>query len=223
MTLTLKSLGMMSHPLPPPVLDMLKPLARELDEGLQAESHHVGTAISVHDAFDQAYVDSHLTRALVCAITRSAVFSGLSVTELANGGCEVRNSYQGVERLFRLKKARRDADGLLDVRVSSDSLLTHRVRAATLFDADEIELFDEVVQTEQWVLPYLINPSSRTLIQIYAALPIGTRQEHPPFRLILDNIVQIPHTSLPPKSFPKREDDLDIPGEEEKGGDEATG
>lgn len=219
MTLGLKSFLVMSHPLPQPVLDLLTPLARGLDEGLQAEGHHVDTGIAVHPAFDQSYVDANLTRAMVCSIVRSLDLPGLSVEILPLGGCEVRSFHEGVERLFRLRRARRDADGYLDVRVSSDSILTTKVNPPTLFGPDATELFEPETENEQWVLPYLISGSTRTLIEMSAALPIGTRNEHSPFRLILDQIVRVPHTPVSPPSFPTTEEDLDIPEETEGTGE----
>jgi hypothetical protein len=203
------------------VFKRLKSLACGLEEGLQEESHKVATAMAVHPAFNQGYVDSPLMRALICNIARSVAGRGISIEVLPNGGCEASIIYKGVERLFRLRKATRDADGRLDVRVSSDSLLTHRARAMQLFDDESFEPIEPAEQVEQWVLPYLIDPRTRTLKEVFAALPIDTVNEHAPFRLILQDIVQIPHTTPPPSGFRKDDDDLDLGGEEE--GDEETG
>jgi hypothetical protein len=216
------SLVVMSQCLPEPVVKMLMPIARGIDEGLQAESHNVSTAMAVHAAFDQSYVDTDLTRALVCSLVRTSATPGVLIHDLPNGGCEAQIVYEGVERLFRLKRATRDQDGRLVVKASSDSLLTHRARALKLFD-DDGQPYEPPSRTEQWVLPYLITPATRTLIEISAALPVGIRNEHPPYRLVLDNIVRISHTAPPPPNFPKTEDDLDLDDKPEEGGGEATG
>jgi len=204
----------MSHPLPVAVIDLLAALARQLDEGLQADGHHVGTAMGAHEAFDQRYIDTTLTRALVCSIARSTDLPGLSGAELAIGGCDVKVTHEDTIRLFRLKKATLDAAGNPIVRVNNDSILTRRAKDPTLPIFEDDESLLPTALPEQWVLAYLINPATRTISQIHAGLPVGVRGQHSPFRLILAHVVRIPHAAPPPAAFPKTDDHLLLDAEE---------
>lgn len=212
-TRRLKFLSVTSHlsiALPSPVVDLLTQMAEALDEGLQAEGHNVGTAMTVHSSFDEGYIASPLRRGLVSGIVRGVGIPGLRFRAVGNGGCEVHNVHEDVVRRFRLKSAKRDVDGRIDVRVGTDSILTHRARAATLFDTSEPEQGTMFPADEIWLLPYMVSPVTWTLNEMYVGLPVGTVNEHPPFRLVLDHVVRLHHLTPPPPSFRATSEDLDL-------------
>jgi hypothetical protein len=217
-TLRLKFFAMMSH-LPEPVLASLKSLVLGLDEGLQADSHKVAKAIAVDGAFDHKYIDSGLTRALIYSNVKRVAVSGVEIVPLGNGGCEAAILHDRVERRFRFKKAMYDQRGALSVTVSSDSLLTHIAKQPNLFDTST-----EPAAEERWVLPYLLDPVTRTLREIWAALPTHVLGRNPPYRLAFGPVFRLPLGSPAPRAFPTRDEDLELPDEEEEDrGDEKSG
>jgi hypothetical protein len=215
-TIPLKFFFVMSH-LPDPVMDKLRYVVRELDEGLQAGTHKVSQAIAVDSAFNEGYVDSNLTRALVCSIIRSV--PGVSVEELSNGGCELGISHKGIERRFRLRRAERDSRNFLVVKVSSDSFLAQKVRNPTLFDQEPMEVIET---NELWVLAYLMNRPTRTLLEVFAARPTGLLGDEPPYKLEFGAMVEIPISAPIPPRFRQEDEDLDL-GDETAEGDEENG
>ena len=159
----------MSHALPEPVRDLLTSFVCRLEEGLQADGHKVGLAVANHPAFDARWVESPLVRAVIAATAAPLGGRGLRVEELTNGGVEVYIVHERIERRFRVKRAVRDRDGRLDVRVSSDSLLAVSAqRIATLFDQDEDQDETEPPTIQRWVLAYLLHPGTRTLLEVSA-------------------------------------------------------
>lgn len=212
---------MESH-LPAEVLSKLQAVVAGLDEGLQASSYKIGQAMEVDHAFDRSYVDSPLLRALVCSIASNLNVNGVRVEQFGNGGCEIRIAHGDTDRWFRLKKASRDKYGHLDVRASSDSFLTRRARSNQLSLLDD-DIVRDATTHEQWVLPYLLHPITRTFTEFFAALPVGTVNEHAPFRLILDHVVGLGLPNHTPDRFQGSLDDLDLDlgfdfGEEGEGG-----
>jgi hypothetical protein len=206
-TLALKFLGMMSHPLPDPVLDRVKRFVWGLEEGLQAAAHKVGSAIAEHPAFDARWVESPLIRALISSTAQSLAANGVRVESLANGGAEISITHDGIERRLRLKRADLDSYGRLDVRTSSDGILAATARDPSLFD-DPDEVDPERV--EQWVLAYLLHPGTRTFRSVSAGRVVGFLTTSPPYRLALADLVVIPHIAPPPLGFPSNQDDLDL-------------
>lgn len=208
----------MSHPLSDQVRLDLQGLASAVEETLQAETHTVGSAIAENRAFDKAWIESHLTRAVIAHAARAATGGRLGCEELANGGIEIISVEGNVERRFRLRKADLDRDGQPRIRVNTDSLLNVARPAPTLFD-DPVDVPPE--HMERWVIGYLLNPSTRTFAEVFAARVMGTIGEQPPYRLALADILPLPHTAPLPPEFRPDQDDLDFPDEEEGLGDEA--
>jgi hypothetical protein len=213
--------GMESHPLPAPVIKRITRLVCGLEEGLQAQGHLIDRAISINPAFDQGFVESPLHRALIRSIIQSVAGRGMSVEPLGNGGCELLHVHGGIERLFRVKKAQLDADGRLEVRSSTDSLLTQKAQVMRLFDVDTHEPIEHAGRSEQWILAYLLNPVTRTLKRVIAGRLVDYANDHPPFRLVLGDVEEIPFSAPLPGDFKATDDDLDLPREEEGG--EETG
>lgn len=211
---------MLSHPLPEPVLSLLKRFVSGVEEGLQADAHKVGLAVAEHPGFDTNWVESHLIRAVIASLSRAFGGNDLSMEDLANGGVEVTNVHEGVERRFRLRRAKRDARGTLVVTTSSDSILTLTAQDPTLFD-DEDTLSAPPPDLEQWVIAYLLHPGTLTFAEVSVARVAGVIGDRSPYRLKLADIVRVPHAvPLPPDFTPDR-DDLDLPGEDEDRGQQS--
>ena len=205
---------MMSHELPDPVFSLLQRLISGVEEGLQAEAHKVGSAIAEHPAFDASWVESHLTRAVVSSLAQSRSGKGLRFEGYGNGGAEVVNLHDGIERRFRFRKARRGPRRELVVTVSSDSYLTMKALDPSLFD-DETTRNAPPPTLEQWVIAYVLRPGTLTFDEVSAARAVDIEGNSPPFRLKLANITPIPYDAPPPPDFKPSVDDLDL-GEEDK-------
>ena len=114
----------MSHRLPKPVVTDLHLLATGVEDRLQSDAYRVGVAVGEHPAFNVRWVETDLTRALICNSACMLGVSRFKVHDLGNGGVELRQVVDGVDRRFRLRRAERDAHGLLRVMSNSDSILT---------------------------------------------------------------------------------------------------
>jgi hypothetical protein len=168
------------------------------------------------DAFDEGYIDSCLTRALLSYTAQHSHIRGLDVEKLSNGGIEVTSIFGHVERRFRVRRASVDKYGSLAVYTSSDSLLTRAAnRAPQLWDTPGMI----PMSFERWVLPYLIDMRTRTIEEIWAGRVVGKVNDASPYRLILADLVQIAPSSPTKRGFTKRDEDLDIPEEGEEGGE----
>jgi hypothetical protein len=218
----------MKSPLPDDVHGRLVRFARALEDGLQADAHKVGQAVAVDDSFDHGFVTSPLIRALVLKAARHARIPGLRAIELSNGGCELVIMYDRVEYHFRLRKAKFDRYGLLDVRTSSDSLITRRAAAHRFLD-DDLEIVTEFQDTAAdggavgWILAYVLNPATGTLGNIAAALPVGLLNDHSPYRLQLQHTTWLSFQAPPSGGFRTSSDDLDLGDEDEGQQGEASG
>lgn len=211
----------MSHRLPEPVLGDLHLFAAGVEDRLQADAHKVTVAVGEHPAFNVRWVETDLTRALICDTAGVLGASRFRVEELGNGGVELRHVYGGVERRFRLRRAERNASGFLRVMSNSDSILTGAAREteATLFDT---EIVPPPAIHEQWVLAYRLHPGTRTFVEVTAGRVVGLLTKRPPYRLSLADVAEIPFTIAPPSDFPGKGDDLDL-GDEDERGDEQAG
>ncbi len=190
-----------------------------LDEGLQARVHAIHEARRTDRAFRRPFTASPLLRALLCDLLGDLGSSVVRVDELGNGGCEVVMFDDGVERRFRLKLASRDQYGRLVVTASSDSILTTAPRPPELFDPPE---FNSASTIEQWVLAYRLQSETSTFMEVSAGRVVGTVNDRPPYRLLLDDLVAFAVTPPTPPSFRGSEDDLDLGEEEGLGNEEAS-
>lgn len=197
----------------------LTDFVQHLDDGVAARSHNVERAVAIDDAFDRGWVDTGLTRAVIHRVATSYRARGVRVEDLGNGGAEARIAFGRVDRHFRLRRAKFDADGRLDVRVSGESFLRKRADIQhSLFETDPVIL--GTAEAEQWVLAYTVEPTTRTLLDVFAAYPTGYANAKSPYRLILDHVVRIP-LATPPSTFRGRSDEDLFGGEaEEDGGEE---
>jgi hypothetical protein len=203
----------MSHPLPEQVRLGLQYLFCAVEERLQAETHTVGLAIESNpNAFDNGWVESHLSRAVIAQAAFSVDGGALHRKELPNGGVEITSRDNGIERRFRLRRATKDKYGGLIVRTSSDGILGLAASDPTLFD-DPFAVPPSVV--EQWVIGYVLNRVTHTFAEVSAARVVGKRGQRPPFRLKLADTIRIPHAAPLPPGFKPDQDDLDFPEEDE--------
>lgn len=209
----------MKSPLPTPVFHRLTDFVQQLEDGVAARSHNVERAVSIDDAFDRRWVDTGLTRAVIHHVAMGYRSRGVRVEDLGNGGAEARIAFGRVDRHFRLRRAKFDADGRLDVRVSGESFLRKRADIQhSLFETDPVVL--DTAEAEQWVLAYTIEPTTRTLLDVFAAYPTGYANLKSPYRLILDHVARIP-LATPPTTFRGRSNE-DLFGDDaiEDGGEE---
>jgi len=204
----------MDSPLPGLVQDRLVEFVQGVDEAMQVSAHRVETALAVTPAFDKRDIDSRLVRANLCHAAVGLAGEGLEVVELAMGGCEARIVEDG--RCYRFRWARAKLDprrGSLVVRVNSDSALTHRVKAATLFeDSETIVLADD----EFWLLVYLVHPLTRTFNRVVVGLPVAV-QGRSPHRVVFGTRFDVPLEPHTPPDFGARDDDLDLGDEDDLG------
>lgn len=207
----------MSQPLPDPVLGIVHGLVCRMEEGLQAQSHTVDQAIRKNPSFDANWVESGLMRAVIAGVAYPLGGPDLRIDDLGMGGVEAVSSYEGVERRFRMRKARRNRWGELVVTVSSDSFLTLVAKNPTLFDGEE-QWDAPAPSIQQWVLAYMLQPGTRTFLEVSAGRVVDFLGSRPPYRLVLADQVRIPHSApLPPDFKPATEEDLDLGDEGEEG------
>jgi len=215
----------MSH-LPPATVEVLTAFVQELDGRVQADLHSVDRARRQHEAFRRNYLVMDNLRALVCYHAGQAadVIVGVEVEELGSGGWEAVITADGQRHTFRWKKAELDQYGRLVVTTNSDSFLSKRIvtksQQRSLFDVDEPSVEEPVTDehgNEVWVLAYLINHPLLTFRKILAAWPSGFRNDKAPFKLILEDQLEIDLGSFTPPAFPKSDDDLFADEDDERG------
>ena len=210
----------MSHALPDPVQSHLHELVVGIEDRLQADSHLVSRVTESNKAWDVGWIEGGLIRAVIADSARPLVGRQFELVNLGNGGIEVINVHGGIERRFRFRKARRDALGRLVVTSNTDSIMTRIARDPNLFD--DASNLPDVDHVEQWVIAYRVHPITRTFYEVNAGLVDGFLNRRPPYRLKLINVAAIPHIASLPPDFKPKNDDLDLPGEDE-GRDEQAG
>lgn len=205
----------MSHPLPPATRTAVQTLVCAIEDRLQAKAHTVGSAKATNpEAFDQGWVESSLSRALVIQSALAVTGVGLDCLELPNGGIEAVAIEDGVERSFRFKGSKKiDLFGRPVVMVGSDSLLNRATPNPDLF-GNHLQVPPPI--REAWVLAYRLRPALYTFDHVWAARVTGTRGKKAPLRLQLADVVPIPFDlPLPPEFRRGKDDDLGLPDEDE--------
>ena len=201
--------------LPRKVQTELQRLTSMVDEGLQAEAHTVASAVDLNEAFRRKWVESDLTRAIIVRLACSYSSKTLTCAELPGGGAETTTLDKDVERRFRWRRAVLSQYNRPVVMVNSDSMLNPPRRDADLFG------YEPPPDFEQWVLAYVMDPRTRAFSTVFAGRVVDKVGNKPPYRLVLADVEVIPHAApLPPGFKPQRDDDLDIPGEEEGFGEQ---
>jgi hypothetical protein len=195
--------------LPPITVRQLRAVVSVIDETLQEKGYLLAKVGQVDAAFEQAWIESALRRAMIGAAIDEG---GWTVEAKQLGGREIIVIERRVQRCFRLRSGRRDSSGRLAVVASNDSLLsTSDVGLQpTLFGPRPAE------RSEQWVLAYVINPTTGGLLEAVAARPTGFANGRPG-RLRFDHEFQIQPSEYEPPSFRGLDEDLEIPGERELG------
>jgi len=208
----------MSHPLPPHVLTQVTRLVVGIEEALQADIHNVWKVKVLHPGFKTGWLESALVRALVSSAAQDLTGEDYRIEDMGNGGVELVIVHEGVERRFRIKRARLDCRGQMEVTANSDSLLTKVVAPPSLFD-DETSWNAPLPTQEQWAIACLFDSRTLTFSLVKAGRVVGKRGNKPPFRLNLADLVVIPHAAPMPSDFRPDQEDLDL-GEHEDRGEE---
>jgi hypothetical protein len=106
------------------------------------------------------------------------------------------------------------------VKVNSDSIMATIVR--------EPDLFTQIVDVpenaiEQWVIPYVIDPLTRSFYEAWVGRVVGL-EGRAPYRLLLDDLAPVPlDAPLPPRFTGGRADDLELDDDGEQDAGEQAG
>lgn len=195
--------------------EQLDCLADDLRESYSERSYRVDSALALDAGFDTGDARSALERGLV--LNSLAVGCGLLGVDFrtANGsGRELRFEGALVDRRYRVRRARRLADGEIVVHVSSDASL-----ATNPDDPAELSLFDDAV-VDDWAFLWLLAPDRRTIQEVLAAEVTGYTEGRPG-RLKFGIVRALGTVQDPtPLGFRPAEEDLDLGDDDES--DEGT-
>lgn len=181
-------------------LELLRQVAGELREVFAERGHRVDQAMEVDPAFGSGWSRAAVTRDLVVdAVSAAASRIGLDFRPVNGSGREFRYLAGGVDRRYRLRKARRTADGTLEITASSDSALA----------AGETPLFEE----ESWAFAWTIA-SNGQIGDVLVAEVMGY-VEGSPGHFILGSTISLVGEDLPTGGFRPTDEDLDGFGDEE--------
>jgi hypothetical protein len=186
-------------------LALLRQVAHELREVFAERGHRVDQAMEVDPAFGSGWSRAAVTRDLVVdAVSAAASRIGLDFRPVNGSGREFRYLAGGVDRRYRLRKARRASDGSLEIAASSNSALA----------SDEPFLFAE----EPWAFAWTISPDGQ-IAEIFVAEVIGY-VEGQPGHLMLGRTISLDHGGLPMGGFQPTDEGLDDFDDEEDLGDD---
>lgn len=130
-------------------LHQLSQVADELIETFGERGHRVGVALEADPAFGSGMSNAWLGRDLaIHAIKGSASRIGIDFRPIRGGGLELQYSAGTTDRRYRVRKARRVADGTI--------LVLNSEASVTPWD-------DTLFDREQWVFAY--TPSAEGLIE----------------------------------------------------------
>jgi hypothetical protein len=182
-------------------------IAAELREAFSERGYRVDVALEADEAFGSGSSRSSLMRDLVMdAVSRSASRAGDIYFRPVNGaGREL----VGARHRYRIRRAKRDAEGNLIVEVSSES---------TLALEEEPALFS----MENWIFGWVSNAEG-LIAEVIAAEVLGV---HPgsPGRLILGDVLTLGSGGPTGGGFTPADEDLDLGlGEEDEGGESGMG
>jgi hypothetical protein len=182
-------------------------IAAELREAFSERGYRVDVALEADEAFGSGSSRSSLMRDLVMdAVSRSASRVGDIYFRPVNGaGREL----VGARHRYRIRRAKRDAEGNLIVEVSSES---------TLVLEEESTLFS----VENWIFGWVSNAEG-LIAEVIAAKVLGV---HPgsPGRLILGDVLTLGSGGPTGGGFTPADEDLDLGlGEEDEGGESGIG
>ena len=147
-------------------LQQLDAIAADLRETFEERGYRVGVAMAADDAFTSGNSRSALMRDLaIDAVTLAASRIGLPFRQVVGGGHEL----VGERHTYRLRKAQRDASGLV-ITVSNDSSLV-------------IEEEPSLFPMEKWVMGWVPDDTG-SIAEVFVARVVGSEPGRPG-RLIL--------------------------------------
>src|SRR5690348_4533655 len=182
-------------------------IADELREAFSERGHRVDVALEADPAFGSGTSRGSLMRDLVMdTISRSAGTVGGIYFQPVNGpGREL----VGERHRYRIRRAKRDAEGSLVIEVSSESSLV-------------LEEEPALYSIENWVFGWLANAEG-LIAEVIAAEVLGVRPGSPG-RLILGDVLALGAGGPVGGGFTPAEEDLDLGlGEEDEGGESGLG
>ncbi|WP_091764777.1 hypothetical protein [Blastococcus aurantiacus] len=185
----------------------LRRIASDLREVFAERGYRIDSAMDVDFAFGSGVSRAALARDLaIDAASESASRVGLDFRPVNGAGREFRSFSDGVDRRYRLRRARRDDSGAFTVVANS---------SAAVMVADE-----SLIPEEFWVLAYVLSDSF-LVENVFAAQILGL-EDGRPGRLILGKLTQLLGPDAPTGGF--KPTDEELPGfEDDEEGDGDTG
>jgi len=174
-------------------IDQLRRVAHELREVFAERGYRVDSAMEVDPAFGSGMARGAMARDLaIDAISGAASRHGLDFRPVNGSGREFRCFSGGVDRRYRMRKARRVREGTYVIPANSDSALA----------TDEGSLLQE----ETWVLGYTIGADM--LVDDVFVAPVLGRVEGHPGHLVLGRIIELLTADAPTVGFQPTDEPL---------------
>lgn len=192
----------------PGLLEPLRQVAQEMIDATEADAHTVGAAVAQHPSFSlSGGPRGSLRRALIAvAAQRGASQIGLHSVRKSQDSIEITHVDNLVERLFRLKNVKVDAQGEYVAVCGADS---------SLLKVDG----DKLVVEEKWLLGYTVHDLDM-IDDIFVARIRGFI-EGKPVKLILDPAIPLQGDKPNGGGFVSKDEGLDgfdvQPGEGDEG------
>jgi hypothetical protein len=188
-------------------LEKLHTVALWIRETLEEHGYLVSEAVSLHPAFSSTRrPSSTFARELVIdGARKGASIAGLNPQD-ESGGLTLESLDDRVRRQYRVKRARRDAEGRYDMICGLGS---------SILSEEPDSLFIE----ERWVVGYTMS-DEHVVEEIFAG-EIVDRWGDGPVHLVLGQIIPLSAPPTPP-GFNSTDDD-DLPGFDDNQGDAADG
>ncbi len=188
----------MSH-IPAPVQQQLQDLAFEVREVFGERGYRIEVALSVDPSFNESGNRSALVRSMVKdAIRTGASRWGVDFEDAAGGALDIRFDLGSRILVFRVKKAKRRADGTLQI-------ITNTASSWGLMDEDRL------VPEEQWVFAFVAKDSNIEGLSVAPVL--GVTQKIPGYFILGDETLLNGGVDAP-RGFSSDNDDS-LPGFEE--------
>ena len=189
-------------------IQRLRRVAVDLQEVFAERGHRIDSAMDVDPAFGSGGSRAWMARDLaIDAVGEAASRAGLDFRPVNGSGRELRAFDGGVDRRYRLRRARRDEAGAITVPVNSSS-------AALVAD-------ESLIPEEFWVLGYVMSRDS-LVMSVFVAEILGV-EEGRPGKLILGEITQLLGFDAPTGGFKPTEEGLPGFDDEVDDDDDASG
>lgn len=187
----------MSH-IPASVRQQLQDLAFEVREVFGERGHLIDVALSADPSFNEAGNRSALVRSMVKSAVRTGASRWGVDFEDTMGALDIRFDLGSQVLVFRVKKAKRRADGTLQI-------ITNTASSWGLMDEESL------IPEEQWVFAFVANDS--TIEELSVAPVLGVTEKIPGY-LILGNETLLNDGEGTPRGFSGDNDEF-LPGFED--------